>query len=226
MKKTAILTIALMVVFISAMIAPTYAAAPTTIEGVWFVIPVFVSSTPPGGTVTFHADKVWTSDDGTVLHSRSTTIATYIARSPPGAAGSVRIGTTTATMDFVFDTISQTGNLNMKITINLGTSTNAAYPNPYGIGTLEGTLTAEVTSLNPYVPVDVCPLPGNAQGSLVATHGTGAFENAKLSADVTMSPGFSTVGSTTYLLEYLFVGHHINHLYNDGTLTFHHPGSS
>jgi hypothetical protein len=232
MKKIAILTIFLMVVFMSAMIAPTYAAAPTTIEDVWFVIPVFVSSTPSGGPITFTADKVWTSDDGTVLHSRSTTIATYIARSPQGAPGTVRIGTTTAVSDFVFDTVSSTGTLNMKITITLATSTNPQYPNPYGIGTLEGTLTAEVTSLNPYVPVDVCPLPGNGQGYLVATHGTGAFENAKLTADVTLSPGIANTLATptsparTLFIEYLFVGHHTTHLYNDGTLTLHHPGSS
>jgi hypothetical protein len=225
MKKIAILTISLMVVFLCAMIAPTYAAAPTTTEGVWFVIPVFVSSTPSGGPVTFTADKVWTSDDGTVLHS-ITTLATYIARSPPGAAGSVRIGTTTAVSNFVFDTVSQTGSLNMKITVTLTDSNVPQYPNPYGVGTLEGTFTADVTSLNPYVSADVCPLPGNAQGVFVATHGTGAFENAKLKADVTMSPGTAIAGSRTLNLEYLFVGHHINHLYNEGTLTFHHPGPS
>jgi hypothetical protein len=225
MKKIAILTISLMVVFISAMIAPTYAAAPTTVQDVWFVIPVFVSSSNPSAVhVSFTPDKVWTSDDGTVLHSRSTTIATYIARSPQGAPGTVRIGTTTAVSDFVFDTVTSTGTLNMKITITLTTSSNAQYPNPYGLGTLEGTLTAEVTSLNPYVSVDVCPLPGNAQGYLVATHGTGAFENAKLTADVTLSPGIAIAAGTTIGIEYMFVGHHINHLYNQGTLTLHNPG--
>jgi len=228
MKKTTVLTLGLVVAFLSAIVAPTYAAAPTVFEDVWFVIPVFVSSSNPSAVpVSFTPDKVWTSDDGTVLHSRSTTIATYIARSPPGAPGTVRIGTTSAVSDFVFDTVSGTGTLNMKITIALTTSSNALYPNPYGVGTLEGTLTAEVTSLNPYVSASICPLPGNAQGYLVATHGTGAFENAKLEADVTMSPGsVTTPTGITIGIEYMFFGHHINHLYNDGTLTFHHPGPS
>ena len=161
------------------------------------------------------------TDDGTVLHSRSTTISTYVARSPPGAAGTVRIGTMTAVSDFVFDTISSTGALNMKLTITLTTSNNALYPNPYGVGTLEGTLVAEVTSLNPYASI---PLPGDAQGNFVATHGTGAFENAKLETDVTMNAGTAVAGSNTIYIEYMFFGHHINHLYNDGTLTFHQSG--
>ena len=226
MKKTMVLTFGLIVAFLSAIVAPTYAAAPTVVEDVWFVIPVFVSSTDLSKVpVNFTPDKVWTSDDGTVLHSRSTTIATYIARSPPGAAGSVRIGTTTAVSDFVFDTVSVTGTLNMKITIELTPSSKPEYPNPYGVGTLEGTLTAKVTSLNPYVPASICPLPGNAQGYFVATHGTGAFENAKLTADVTMLPRTATNPAGVIIgIEYMFFGHHMDHLYNQGTLTFHHPG--
>lgn len=229
MKITMVLTFGLIVAFLSAMIAPTFAAAPTVNNDVWFVIPVFVSSSNPSvPPLGFTRDKVWASNDGTVLHSRGTTISTYIARSPPGAPGSVRIGTTTAISDFVFDTVSGTGTLNMKITVSLTTSNNINYPNPYGVGTLEGTLTAEVTSLNPYVSPDVCPLPGDAQGYFVATHGTGAFENAKLSADVTMSPGIGIGGTSTAPItigiEYMFVGHHTTHLYNEGTLTLHHSG--
>ena len=224
MKKIMIITIALIAAFLSAIVAPTFAAAPTVVEDVWFVIPVFVSSSISTVPVSFTPDRVWTSDDGTVLHSMSTSIATYVARSPPGAPGTVKIGTTTAVSNFVFDTVSQTGTLNMKITIALTTSSNAQYPNPYGVGTLEGTFTAEVTSLNPYVSADVCPLPGNAQGYFVATHGTGAFENAKLAADVTMLPGTAAGGAIG--IEYLFVGHHINYLNNQGILTFHNPGTS
>ncbi len=225
MKKIAVATtLGLAVVFLSAILSPTFAAAPTVVNDVWFVVPVFVSSSNPSLVpVSFTPDKVWASDDGTVLHSRSTTISTYVSRSPPGTpAGSVRIGSITGVSDFVFDTVTGTGTLNMKITISL-TSTDPT-KNPYGVGTLEGTLIAKVTSLNPYVSASVCPLPGDAQGQIVATHGTGAFENAKLVADVTMTPGTVTQSGLTLGIEYMFVGHHANHLYNEGTLTFHHPG--
>ncbi len=224
MRKVMLLAAALMLAFLSTAVIPASAAAPTVVEHVWFVVPCFASSSNPSVVpVSFVPEKVWTSDDGTVLHSRSTTISTYISRSPPGTpAGSIRIGTMTAVSDFVFDTVSETGTLNMKIMLNF-TSTNTTR-NPYGIGTLEGTLTAEVTSLNPYMSASICPLPGDAQGYLVATHGTGAFENAKLDADVTMSFCSTTASGITLGIEYMFIGHHANHLFNDGTLTFHHPG--
>lgn len=226
MKKM-IFTLAIMVGLLSAVVAPAFAAAPTVVEDVWFVIPVFTSSTNTAVIpVSFTADRVWSSGDGTVLHSMSTTISTYVARSPPGAAGTVRIGSMTAESDFVFNTVTQKGTVNMKLTVALTTSNNVNYPNPYGIGTLEGTLVAEVTSLNPYVSPDICPMPGDAQGFFVATHGTGAFENAKLTADVTMSFGTVVAGPTTIGIEYMFFGHHINHLYNDGTLTYHNIGPS
>ncbi len=220
MKKV-VLALAVALMAVAMLTTPVFAAKPAVVEDVWFVIPVFVSSTPAGGPISFVADKVWASSDGTVMHSRGTTISTYIARSPPGAAGTVRIGTVTAVSDFVFDTVSETGTLNMKITLTLTTSNNAQYPNPYGVGTLEGTLVADVTSLNPYASI---PLPGDAQGRFVATHGTGAFENAKLEADVTLSPGTAVTPTMTLGIEYLFFGHHINHLYNEGTLTYHNPG--
>ena len=181
MKKMIILTLALIVAFLSVIVAPTYASAPTAIENVWFVVPIFVSSNPTGGPISFVADKVWTSGDGTILHSRGTLISTYIARSPPGAPGSVRIGTITAECDFVFNTLTEKGTVSMKMKVNLTASSNPLYPNPYGVGTLEGSFVADVKSLNPYASI---PLPGNANGSFVATHGTGAFENAKLVAAV------------------------------------------
>ncbi len=228
MKKMAIATtLGLAVVFLSAILSPTFAAAPTVVNGVWFVVPIFVKSNVPTIPVSITPDKVWTSDDGTILHSRYTEISTYVARSPQGQAGTVFIGTMTAVSNFVFNTVSQTGTLNMKITIALTTSSNPTYPNPYGVGTLEGTLTAAVASLNPRVDTSIdCPMPGNAQGNFVATHGTGAFENAKLSADVTMNPGVVNQGPVNLGIEYMFFGHHFDHLYNQGTLTFHNPGAS
>jgi hypothetical protein len=229
-KMMMILTIALVAAFFSAMIAPTFAAKPTTIDNAWFVIPMFVNH-PTATSISINPDKVWTSDDGTVLHSRNTQITTYIAHTPSNlASGTVRWGYMTAVSNFVFDTKTSTGTYTMKITLDLTDSfgTNGAgNPNTYGIGTLEGTLVAEITSLNPYVnPTLNCPMPGNGQGHFIATHGTGAFENAKLSADVTLETQDLVVGGAHIGIEYLFIGHHANHLYNDGTLTFHQSGPS
>jgi hypothetical protein len=236
MKKMIILTFALIAVFLSAMVAPTFAAAPTVVNDVWLVIPIFVKSDYAPIPVSITPDKVWTSDDGTVLHSRNTEISTYIAHTPSGLPpGTIRWGTMEAVSNFVFDTVSNTGTFTMKITLTLtkATSNNPLYPaanyeNNYGLGTLECTLVVEVTSLNPYVgPAINCPMPGAGQGQLVATHGTGAFENAKLSADVTLEPGFSIRPGVFNLgIEYLFIGHHYQHDYNQGTLTFHNPGPS
>ena len=235
MKKIIIVTLGLFAVFLTAMIAPTLATKPTVTNDVWMVIPMFVNH-PTASAISIHPDKVWTSDDGTVLHSRNTQISTYIAHTPPGVpAGTIRWGTMTAVSDFVFDTIVNTGTYTMKITLTLtaATTTNpttypaANYPNTYGIGTLEGTIVAQVTSLNPYVnPTLTCPMPGNGQGQFIATHGTGAFENAKLKADVTFETQEIIQGTNHIGIEYLFIGHHANHLYNDGTLTYHQSGPS
>jgi hypothetical protein len=226
MKKMMVVTIALVAVFLFAMIAPTFAAAPTVIEDAWFVIPMFVSSTSSTPLPSFVPNRVWTSDDGTVLHSLGTSVSTYIARSPPGSPGTVRIGTMTATSNFVFDTETQTGTLNMKISITLTAASNPAYPQPYGLGTLEGTLVAEITSLNPFATTITGPLPGNGQGYFVATHGTGDFANAKLEGDVTLEPGTFSDSTRVIRIEYIFFGHHINHLFNDGLITYHHPGKA
>jgi hypothetical protein len=227
MKKFMIVTMVLVAVFLSAMIAPTFAAAPKVLDEAWFVIPMFVSSTGSTPLPSFIPDRVWTSDGGTVLHSMGTSISTYIARSPPGAPGTVRIGTMTATSNFVFDTITQSGTLNMKISITLTDASNKDFPQPYGTGTFEGTLVAEITSLSPYATAVTGPLPGNGQGYFVATHGTGDFANAKLEGDVTLEPGTAQVTKGPFItIEYIFFGHHINHDYNDGSITFHNPGKA
>jgi hypothetical protein len=228
MKKILMVTtIGLMVAFLSAMVAPAFAAAPTVVDDAWFVCSIFASSSNPTVVpITVTPGKVWTSDDG-VLHSLGTKVEGLVARSPPPQpAGATQIGVWTSEMNFVFDPTTQTGSLNMKITVVL-TQTNTI-KNPYGVGTLEGTLTAEVTSLNPYLPASYGPLPGKAQGYLVTTHGTGAFENAKFAGDITM--GYSTMtlppsqGSITLGLEFIFAGSHPGHPDNQGTLTNHNPG--
>jgi len=236
MKKMMIKTVVLVATFLFAMITPAFAAAPTSIDDAWFVVPIFVKSPgSPAPAVSITPDKVWTSDDGTVLHCRNTQISTYIAHTPNDVpSGTIRWGTMTAVSNFVFDTATNTGTLTMKITLTLTAATSskpndypaANYPNTYGLGTLEGTLVAEVSSLNPYVSSSLnCPMPGNGQGHFIATFGTGAFANAKLSADVTLETGTAGAGGAIGI-EYLFIGHHANHLYNDGSITYHNPGQS
>src|SRR5512138_510873 len=105
MKKIMmVVTVALVAAFLSAMIAPTFAAAPTAIEDAWFVIPIFVKSTgPPAPAVSITPDKVWTSDGGTVLHSRNMQISTYLAHTPSNVpAGTIWWGSVTAVSNFVF----------------------------------------------------------------------------------------------------------------------------
>jgi len=232
-----IVTVLLVAAFLSAMIAPTFAAAPTVIDDAWFVVPIFVKSPgSPSPAVSITPDKVWTSDDGNIIHCMNTQISTYLAHTPvlpppqvSPPSGSVRWGTVTAVSNFVFDKVTNTGTYTMKITLDLKETTTTQgvdpklYPNTYGIGTLEGTLVAEVTNLNAASNLN-CPMPGNGQGIFVATHGTGAFENAKLTADVTLEPGTAANGNIG--IEYLFIGHHINHLFNDGSITFHNPGKA
>ena len=142
MKKMMIVTVVLVAAFLSALVAPTFAAAPTVIEDAWFVIPIFVKSPgSPAPPVSITPDKVWTSDDGTVLHSRNTQISTYLAHTPANVpAGTIWWGSVTAVSNFVFDTLTNTGTYTMKITLTLAatTSTNptlypaANYPNTYG----------------------------------------------------------------------------------------------
>ena len=61
MKKIMVFsTLVLTVAFLSAFIVPAFAAAPTVIDDVWFVVPVFISSTTGVPAPSFTADKVWT----------------------------------------------------------------------------------------------------------------------------------------------------------------------
>jgi hypothetical protein len=235
-KMMMIMTIALVAAFLAAMFAPTFAAAPTTIEDAWFVFPMFVTSSVSTVKSSFTPDDIWTSDDGTVLHSRNTQISSYIAHTPDiYPPGTIRWGTFKAVSNFVFDTISNKGTLTMEITLTLTSATSnnpskypvAQYENNYGHGTLEGTIVADITSLSPDATTATGPIPGDGKGFFIATHGTGDFKNAKLQGDVTLRSGPSAVLPTGVItIEYIFFGHHSSYPSNDGALIFHHPGSS
>jgi hypothetical protein len=225
MKGMKILTIAAAMLFLALMvIAPVEAAKPTVVdEDVWFVAARRVSGlgyTPIGGIV---PDRVWSSDDGKILHNMGTVINWNIMRSPL-TAGTVQIGLMTTVSNFVFDTVTGKGTVNMKVTITLydaGLFPDNTPKNPYGVGTLEGTLIAEVTTLNQYLPTGFGQIPGYATGFVVTTHGTGAFENAKLMADIDMT---STLFNGIYGYEFIFFGTHRDYTDNTGVLTYHNPG--
>ena len=82
--------------------------------------------------------------------------------------------------------------------------------NPYGVGTLEGTMVIDVTSLG------AVPSPGDGTGFVVATHGTGAFEKAKLTADVVME----AIAGGPMPGKYIYFGTHWN-VNGLGTIVYH-----
>ena len=227
MKKVAVAVFTLALLLLTLMFAPVFATKPTVVEDVWFVAARKVSQNygtyaPTGGIV---PDKVWSTDDGKILHNMGTVIYWNIMRSP-AQAGTIQIGVMTSESNFVFDTVAGRGTVNMKITITL--TEVDTLKNPYGVGTLEGTLIAEVTTVNPYLDASFGQIPGDGTGFVVTTHGTGAFENAKLKADLDMraTPFVlppSPPGRIWYH-EFIFFGTHRDYLDNEGVLTYHNPG--
>jgi len=221
MKGMKILTIAVATLFLALMvIAPVEAAKPTVVdEDVWFVAARHVSGpsgyTPAGGIV---PGRVWASGDGKILHNVGTVINWNVMRSPT-TAGTVQIGSMTTESNFVFDTDAGKGTVNMKVTITLTEADTLK--NPYGVGTLEGTLIAKVTTVNPYLAAAFGQIPGYATGSVVTTHGTNAFENAKLTADIDMT---ASLFGGTLGYEFIFFGTHRDYLDNEGILAYHNPG--
>ena len=177
-----------------------FTAKPMVNNDVWFVA-------APGGPP--EGGESWWTGDGTILHQKGFMYSFGVFRSPQGTPpGSVPIGSMTAIMEtFVFNTKTSKGRLVHKLTISLVETDSSK--NPYGVGTLEGTLVVEVTSLHPGI------FPGDGTGLIVATHGTGAFENAKLKADVSM---MLIIGA--YPAVFTFFGTHWNVVEGCGTIVY------
>jgi flagellar basal body-associated protein FliL len=175
-KKGLMIVLILIAVLAITAVAPAFAAKPTVNDDVWFVAAGMAAPSVPG--------KTWWTGDDTVLHNKGQIQPNWqVFRSPSGTPpGSVPIGSmTTVAQEFVFNTKSGKGRLIMKITITFS-ETNPT-KNPYGVGTLEGTVIVEVTSLH-----SATGYAGDGTGFIVATHGTEAFENAKLTADLLVIP--------------------------------------
>jgi hypothetical protein len=122
--------------------------------------------------------------------------------------------------------------MKVKITlIDAGLFPDNTPKNPYGVGTLEGTLIAEVTTINQYLDGSFGQIPGNGEGFVVTTHGTGAFENAKLTADLDLRatpfplPSPPSPPGRIFYYEFIFFGTHRDYLDNEGVLTYHNSGN-
>ena len=203
-KKIFVIFVALLAV---AMLAtPAMAAKPTVMdEDVWFVWSL------SGGATTGN-DVTWTGD-GTILHNH----ATYkwnLMRSPT-TTGTVQIGTVVTESNLVFNTVTGEGNLLIKATLNFTESNTVK--NPYGVGILECTAVAKVTSMNTRYPLVF----GDGAGFIVGANGSGAFENAKLTADLVLGPIPKPPASAQ--TEGIFFGVH-ERVNGEGTIVYHNPG--
>lgn len=184
-------------------ISAVIAAKPNVDDAVWFTAAV-LNPTPTA------IGKSWLTGKDTIIHMKGRARNLGVFRSPPGSPGTVLIGSMSTMVEtFVFNTKTSEGQLIIKVTISL-TETDST-KNPYGVGTLEGTLIAKVTNLHPLM----ADSPGNATGFIVATHGSGAFEKAKLTADVVMwAFGPPTPG------RFIFFGTHEN-VNGRGIIVYH-----
>jgi hypothetical protein len=130
--------------------------------------------------------KIWWTGGDTILHVRGLTKLVGLFYGP------IWIGNATITTDYCFNTRSGKGifirswEMTFFQPLNWPSKTPASIPNPYGIGTLEGIEVGKATSILFQIvgtSVELASSPCDYTGKLVATHGTGDFKKATLSAD-------------------------------------------
>jgi hypothetical protein len=125
----------------------------------------------------------WTGGD-TILHVRGLTKLMALFYGP-----TLKIGEAIVTLDYDFNTKTGKGNFvrTWEITffepVIFPSMKPAGIPNPYGIGTLEGKEVGEATRIFFQLGGGTSLSLSDFTGKLVATHGTGDFEKAKLTAD-------------------------------------------
>jgi len=181
-KKVVVVAFALALSTILAMVAPAMAAKPTVVPCAFTA-----SATPP----LLDPGKVWWTGDGTILHVRGLVVKYGLFM-----GANLQIGSMEMITDMDFNTETGEGNAVREWTmtfiepLNYPAGTPANVPNPYGIGTLEGREVGKVTSVYALVRPESPQLmmPGDYTGLLVATHGTGDFEKAKLMAETVGAP--------------------------------------
>ena len=181
MKKTAVTVSVLALLMLLTIATPVFAEKPTVVPCRFTMVGASFAGVSPG--------KVWWTDDNTILHVRGARANGLLFISP-----TVQIGTMENVVDLDYN--KQTGKGNAVETwqmtfiapVNYYTGQPTGTPNPYGLGTLEGITNDKVTSIFGLVTGEGVMLPGDVTGFLVATHGTGDFEKAKLSADIIGRP--------------------------------------
>jgi hypothetical protein len=183
-KTLIVAVIALVAVVQMTAIVPCAQASPTVITDTWFVLVRTTATDNP------------TWNDG-VVHN-TYTVDWNLMRSP-STSGSVQIGTAKSQGTLDFNNITKQGYLKERFTLNFTDSNSTR--NPYGVGTLEADLSANLVALHPVRTNNY----GNGTGFLLATQGTGAFSNAMIAGNVVLSP--LQTGPTT-ITEALFFGTH------------------
>ena len=196
-----LLGIPIIILAIAMLTTPVMAAKPAEIDGVWFVWSLATGATTGN-------DVTWTGD-GTILHNEAT-YTWNLMRSP--VAGTVQIGTVETHSNLMFNTLTSKGNVLIKATLTF-TETNKD-KNPYGVGTIECTAVAKITSMNPRYQYVF----GNGEGFIVGTTGTGDFANAKLTADLVT--GLIPLPPAATVTEGIFFGVH-QRVNGEGTIVFH-----
>ena len=179
MKKAAVIVLALSLSMIFAVVAPVMASKPE-------VIPCgFTASTIHDVT----DGTFWWTGDGTILHVRGLT--KQMAFTSGAIPNTINYGFATITTDYDFNTKTGEGTYVRTWEMTFVTpyyyyksgNPPAGFPNPYGVGTLEGKEVGKATSIFYQINGGTSLSLADFTGKLVATHGTGDFEKAKLSAD-------------------------------------------
>lgn len=181
MKRVAVVVLVLALSMLFAAVVPAMAAKPTVVPCAFTASAINLLD--PG--------KVWWTGDDTILHVRGIALSYGLFMGPTLQIGRVEIIT-----DFNFNTETGEGNtvrtwcMTFIEPLNYPQGTPANVPNPYGIGTLEGKEVGKATSVYALV-LPQSPnlmMPGDYTGLLVATHGTGDFEKAKLMGETVGAP--------------------------------------
>jgi len=201
MKVSKIMAFTIIVLFLAVMlVGPVNASKPTIVdENVWFVWSLTTGATTGN-------EAFWTGD-GTILHNDAT-YGWNLMRSPT-PTNRIQIGTVVSNVKFMFDTTKGEGNVIIKATMTFTEADKVK--NPYGVGTIECTAVAKLTSLNSVFAL----VPGDGVGFIVGTKGTEDFENAKLTADLVLGSIPGTEG--------IFFGTHTR-VNGAGSIVYHNPG--
>jgi hypothetical protein len=171
-REAAISIVIVAILFLSlTAIAPVSAVDPSINADTWFVL------TMTGG--------VGVAKNVTSTSTHLEANHTWNLMRSPGTAGTVQIGTVKSQMVADFNNVTNRGVAVFKMTLNF-TETNST-KNPYGVGILQVTATANLTVWGS-AKYGLPDVPADGTGTLVSTSGTGAFVTASLYGDFVLNP--------------------------------------